>query len=307
MKQFSKIILFCLSLILVSCAEATVDSKMSQVNSTTDISQEDNKSTTDLNPTSTNQTLAKNSNKCQPVNVQPTENSSQTDDVNEMVKKPETREEFNAWLENIIGSVKVATLTERKFMDQYLGEGDFNGDGCGDVAIIVENIKNKSDVVSMENFASGTTVQNLNSKTIYKGSDKTKLPFSKEFASQLKPKQNIAIVVVFGGQDSWSWKYNAPGREFLLYDSIFTPSKVSGHETGMTLFSAVNKAKPEEDDDDLIYRFPENAVGDCVYTATQTNRKKVEFSELSNKFLICYDGTDFFDKKLPDSKSYPEL
>ena len=166
-----------------------------------------------------------------------------------------------------------------------------NGDGCQDIAVIVQGVKDKSGTISMENFAVGTTLQNLNSKAV---------------AEQLKPKQDIALAIVFGGHQGWSWKHNASGRIFLLYDSIFKPAKTAKYGLSSSIFDVIEKNKPAEDDEDLIYGFPPNAVGDCVYTATQIKRKKVEFSELNNKFLICFDGKLFFEKNLPDSKSYPD-
>lgn len=293
MKRFSIIILISVSFTFAACKDAIVDSKTAEVSVN-----HNEKVTAKAKPTlspgekSTNEI----SDKCQAKN-----------DVDEKISMPESREEFNDWLSNVIGSVQVATLANREFISEYYWEGDLNADGCKDVAILVQGTEDKSGAVSMENFVDGTTVQNLRSKAIYKGGDTAKLPFSSTFARQIKPQQKTAVAIVFGGQNGWSWKNNVAGREFLLYDSVFEPAKVSGYEATSLLFSVVNKAKPEEDYDDLIDRFPSNAVSDCIYTATEMKRKKNEFSELSNKFLICYDGNVFFNRKLPDSKSYPEL
>lgn len=297
-----------MSFMLAACADEVARGKTAEVSSKVNASEQELQGKPNLTPTSTpkGKSSTINAGQCQLENVSSGESVSQNVDADEMIATPDSREAFDDWLKDVIGSVQVATLANRKFINEYYWQGDLNDDGCQDVAVIVQGAKNKSGAISMENFAAGTTVQNLRAKVIYKGGDTAKLPFSKAFAAQIKPKQEIAVAIVFGGQKGWSWRYNAAGREFLLYDSIFKPSKVSGYEASSTLFSVVRKDKPEEDDNDLLYRFPENAVGDCIYTATQIKRKKVEFSELSNKFLICFDGEFFFDKKLPDSKFYPE-
>lgn len=305
MKQFSIIILLGMSFILAACADKVARSQTAKVTSKVNTSEENTQLKSNPTPTPKGNSSTENAGKCQPKNVSSSEGDSQNFDVDETILTPDSRKAFDDWLHNIFGAVQVATLANRKFINEYYWEGDLNADGCRDVAIIVQGSKDKSGVVSTENFATGTTVQNLRSKAIFKGGDAAKIPFSKAFALQIKPKQEIAVAIVFGGEKGWSWKHNAAGREFLLYDSIFKPSQVLDYEATSTQFSIVNRDKPEEDDD-LLYRFPANAVGDCIYTATQIKRKKVKFSELSNKFLICFDGKFFFNKKLPDSKSYPE-
>ena len=306
MKQISIIILLGTSFILAACGDEVARSQTAKVNLKVNTSEENTQLKSNSMPNPKGNSLTETDGKCQPKNIPSSEGSSQSINVNETIPTPESREAFDDWLRDIFGAVQVATLANRKFINEYYWEGDLNADGCRDVAVIVQGFKDKTGLVSTENFATGTTVQNLRSKAIFKGGDTAKIPFSKAFALQIQPKQEIALAIVFGGKKGWSWKYNAPGREFLLYDSIFNPSQVLDYEAASMQFSIVNRNKPEEDDDDLLYRFPANAVGDCIYTATQIKRKKVKFSELSNKFLICFDGEFFFSKNLPDSKSYPD-
>lgn len=306
MKRFYTVILLGISFILTACADEVARSQTAKVISKVNANEENTRSKSNPTPTPKENSLTENAGKCQPKNAPSSEGASQNFDADETIPTPDSREAFDDWLRGIFGAVQVAALANRKFINEYYWEGDLNADGCRDVAVIVQGSKDKFGLVSTEKFAAGTTVQNLRSKAIFKGGDAAKLPFSKAFALQIKPKQEIAVAVVFGGEQGWSRKRNAAGREFLLFDSIFKPSQVLHYEDASTQFSIVNRDKPKEDDDDLRYRFPANAVGDCIYTATQIKRRKVKFSELSNKFLICFDGEIFFNEKLPDSKSYPE-
>lgn len=305
MKRFSVIILLGMSFILAACADKVARGKPAEVAANANAGEKNAQAEPNLTP-SKEKSSTENAGQCQPKNVLSSEEVSRNFDVNETILAPDSREAFDDWLKVIIGAVQVATLPNRKFINEYYWEGDINGDGCQDVAVLVQAVKEKSAINSTGSLAIGTTIQNLRSKAVFKGGDTVNFPFSKAFASQVKAKQEIAAAIVFGGQKGWSWKRNAAGREFLLYDAVFKPSKVSGLEASSTLFSIVRRDKPGEDADDLLYRFPENAAGDCIYTATLVKRKKAEFSELSNKSLICFDGEFFFDKKLPDSKSYPE-
>lgn len=304
MKQFFVIILFCVSFMFAACTNGKTAELSSKVNA------DEQKVETKPNPlfssTPKEENLTENARNCQPKNVSSIKDSPQIIEANETIPTPDNRDAFNSWLTGVIGSIQVAALPNRNFINEYYWEGDLNADGCRDVAILVEAAKDKSAVSSADDLAAGTTVQNLRSKAIFKGGDVANFPFSEEFALRIKPTQEIAIAIVFGGQKGWSWKRNVAGREFLIYDSVFKPFQTVDYETASTLFSIVEKNKPDEDDADLLDQFPPNAVGDCIYTAIQIKRKKVVFSELSNKFLICFDGKAFFSKKLPDSKSYPE-
>lgn len=290
---------------LAACADEVARSQTAKTNSK--VTANDHNTMVKLNstPTQNEKSSTENDGQCQPKHSASSEGDSPNFDVNETISKPDSREAFDAWLHDIFGAVQIATLVNRKFINECYWEGDLNADGCRDVAIIVQVSKDKSGITLTENFPIGTTLQNSRSNAIFKGGDAVNFPFSKTFALQMKPKQEIATAIVFGGERGWSWKHNAPGREFLLYDSIFKPSLISNYEASSTQFSIVRRNKPAEDDDDLLYRFPASAVGDCIYTATEIKRKNVKFSELSHKFLICFDGEFFFNKKLPDSKSYP--
>jgi len=306
MKQIALIILVCVSSVFISCADEAIDNNTVEISSKVNVNEKKLQTEPNLTPTPNEKSSTESIEKCQPKSNLAKATASQDTEINQTLPKPDSREAFNEWLKDLFGAVQVATLPNRKFINEYFWEGDLNGDGCEDVAIIVQGVKNNSGNISMESSAIGTSVQDLRSKIIFNGADKENVPSSKDLAVKIKPKEDIAIAIVFGGRNGWNRKQNAAGRKFLLYDSIFKPDKAANYEIGSTLFFIIRKDKPQEDDDDLLYLFPRNAVGDCIYTATQTKRKKVVFSEMTNRYLICFDGNAFFDKKLPDSKSYPE-
>jgi hypothetical protein len=280
MKRFAQIILLAVSFTFAACADKIVDGQTVSANSAKGNSGEKNTQASPKAILAEKQPSTEDSRKCQPENV----------GGEQPPAKLEDRGEIDDWLKNIVGAVHVATLADRQSIERYYAEGDFNADGCGDIVLIVQDVYAKSKAVSAEslNLKETTIIQNLGSK-----------------ARRVKSKQETGLLVVFGNRRDWDWKSDAGSRAFLLSDSISKPVENSAFEASATLFNVIRKNKPEEDDDDLLYRFPANAAGDCIYTAIQIKRRKSDFSELSSKFLICYDGEMFFNKKLPDSKSYP--
>ena len=245
--------------------------------------------------------------KCQPENVARNPGLIASENINEIVPKPETREQFNEWLSyGAIGSVQVAEMEGRKYVKDYYDEGDFNGDGCVDVAVIVQGVADKTGEKTLEQAGVEVTLENLRTGAVFQGGDVKKLPFSPKFKLQIEPQQKIAIAVVLGGEKGWSWKNGGEGRTFLLYDSIYQTPKTKDMTDVSTVFGVIEKNKPNEDYDDLLYLFPPNAKGDCLHTELEIQRKNVKYVDATKRNLICYDGKNFFAKSLPDAKLYPE-
>ncbi len=245
--------------------------------------------------------------KCQPENVPRSLGLIESADMNEIVPKPEDREQFNEWLSyGAIGSVEIAEMQGRKYIKDYYGEGDFNGDGCLDVAVIVQGVEDKTGKKTLEQTGVDVTVKNLRTGAVFQGGDIKKLPFTPKFEAQIKPQQEIALAVVLGGEKGWSWKNGGRGRTFLLYDSIYQMPKSKNMTDVSTVFGVIEKSKPDEDYDDLLYLFPPNAEGDCIHTELEIKRKGADYVDARKRNLICYNGKDFFAKSLPDTKLYPE-
>lgn len=245
--------------------------------------------------------------KCQPENVPRNPGLIDSENINAIVPKPETEEQFNEWLSyGAIGSVRVAEMDGRKYIKDYYAEGDFNGDGCRDVAVIVQGAADKTGEKTFEQVGVEVTLENLRTGAIFQGGDVKKLPFSPKFEAQIKPQQKTAIAVVLGGEKGWSWKNGGIGRTFLLYDALYQTPKTKDMTDVSTVFGVVEKSKPKEDYDDLLYLFPPNAKGDCIHTELEIQRKGIEYVDASKRNLICYDGNKFFAKTLPDTKLYPE-
>ncbi len=242
---------------------------------------------------------------CQPSEVPLGLGVSENTNMSEVLPEPKTREEFDEWL-SFSGGLKLAQLKDRNEIRQYFDEGDFNNDGCRDIALIVEGKEGKTGEKDLENNSVEITVQNLRTNTVFEGGDVKKLPFPPKFEAQIKPQQKIALFVVIGGENSWSWKHGGRRRTFLLYDSIYQTPKTKDMTDLSTVFGVIEKSKPNQDYDDLLYLFPPNAKGDCIHTELEIQKKGVEYVDASKRNLICFDGRNFFAKSLPNAKLYPE-
>ncbi len=241
---------------------------------------------------------------CQPSKVPLSQGLPDNADMNELSAKPKTKSEFNEWLS--FGSLQLAEIKDKNNLEQYVHEGDFNGDGCRDAAVIVQGLEGKTGEKDLENFSVDLTVENLRTGAVFQGGDVKKLPFTPKLEARIKPQQKIALLIVLGGEKGWSWKYGGAGRTFLLYDSIYQMQKNKDTTDISTVFGVIEKNKPEEDDDDLLHLFPPNAKGDCIHTELEVQRKGAGYIEASRRNLICFDGRNFFAKSLPNVKLYPE-
>jgi len=241
---------------------------------------------------------------CQPSKVPLSAGLPDNANINELLAKPKTKSEFNEWLS--FGSLQLAEIEDKNNLEQYIYEGDFNGDDCPDIAVIVQGLEGKTGEKKLENFSVDLTVKNLRTGAVFQGGDVKSLPFPPKFEAQIKPQQKIALLVVLGGEKGWSWKYGGIGRTFLLFDSIYQTQKTKAIADVSTVFGVIEKNKPEEDDDDLLHLFPPNAKGDCIHTELEIQRKGVEYVDATKRNLICFDGKNFFTKPLPNTKLYPE-
>lgn len=256
------------------------------------------------NSNSKNGSLKSVPNQCVTDNIARPKDAADNINVNELVQKPSTIEEFNEWLP--FNNLQIARFKGKKDLGDYFRDGDFNGDGCWDIAMIVQGTEDKNGKVSMENFSVVTTVQNLRTGAVFQSGDVEKLPLSPSFASRIKPQQPIAVAVVLGGKDGWSWKYGGAGRTFLLYDSIYQGGKTKNVKEVTTVFGIVDKKQLDENEEDLLAQFPKEAAGACLITELDTSFSNLEYSIVSKRNFICFDGKKFFAKALPDTRSYPE-
>jgi hypothetical protein len=243
--------------------------------------------------------------KCQPSEVPSGSGASENTNMSEILPEPKTREEFDEWL-SFSGGLQLAQLKDRSEIRQYFDGGDFNNDGCQDIVLIVEGKEGNTGKKDLENNSVEITVKNLRTNAVFEGGDVKKLPFAPQFEAQIKPQQKIALLVVLGGEKGWSWKHGGRGRTFILYDSIYQTTKTKDITDVSTVFGVIEKNKPNEDYDDLLYLFPPNARGDCIHTELEIQRKGVEYVDATKRNLICFNGKNFFAKNLPDTKLYPE-
>ncbi len=289
--------------------EAFADNEQSSNNSTVKIKKNDENSNLEkaqkvTSSNNKNSSLKPKSNQCTTDNIARPKDAADNIDVNELAQKPSTVDEFNEWLP--FNNLRIARLKGKKDLGDYFREGDFNGDGCRDIAMIVQGTEDENGKLSIENFSVVNNVQNLRTKAIFQSGDIEKLPLSPILASRIKPQQPIAVAVVLGGKNGWSWKYGGADRTFLLYDSIYQDGKAKNVKEARTVFGIVDKKQLGENEEDLSAQFPKEAAGDCLITELETSFSNLEYSIVSRRNLICFDGKKFFAKLLPDTKSYPE-
>lgn len=230
---------------------------------------------------------------------------SENINVNEQSPMPETAEEFNRWLADLVGSQLVL---DGRFLDISI-VGDFNGDGCNDVAVPVMPDKNY-EVVSHPDDPNAKARTNRNFKEYLANfvpcgiylvnlqNDASELTCSKEnlekqndFAKQFSTQSETAILIVHGGKKGWSWKVNADGRTALLLN-IWNgqPSKEQANAIDFNIVS--HGYKYDE------YALPKTAKGDGIYLGLNSSASKRDKNKSAAGKLIYFDGKIYRAAKL---------
>lgn len=206
-------------------------------------------------------------------------------------------DKLNVWLKENYGPSQLANRPERKFAKEFYVEADFNSDGCRDAAILIERISDDQTKLN-ENVS----VISFDSQRIDGKSDTSKAA---------KKNGRLSLAIVFGDMSGWSTKFESNGKNakqfFLLENIVTNPARTASEEKTSVVFGIVSKAKPSEDDSDLISLIPKTASGDCIYTAVQSMRQKQKFVAVSDRGLICFESDKFRQSPLPETKLYPNL
>jgi hypothetical protein len=232
---------------------------------------------------------------------------SENININEQSPMPQTAEEFNQWLSDLLGS---QIVLDRRFADISV-VGDFNGDGCNDVAVPVTP-DTDYEVVSRPDDprAKARTNRNFNEYLANFGScnlylinlqnNASELTCSREtqgnqndFAKQFSTQSSTAILIVYGGKKGWSWKANADGRTALLLN--VWSSQIPKTDSNTIEFNIVSHGYKYDE-----YALPKTANGDGIYIGLSSSLAKSDKNNLTKRRLIYFNGNNYQLKELPD-------
>lgn len=215
---------------------------------------------------------------CQPAKVPVSDGLPKDANMNEALAKDTSVNGLNKILENMAGDFAVDT--EQK---PYFFEGDFNGDGCQDIAIIVGATDSyHSDVKDINQAASNTNVDAVKTN-LRTGATLMPEEVKKRGAvmpKNLKSESDRALVIIHGGEKSWNWKYGGEGRIYLLLDSVIT-EKDCGGCAGSLISKTSNKNGAE--------CFPKTAKGEGIFMGGEEGGKLIYFDGKQYKWTQCGD------------------
>ncbi len=214
---------------------------------------------------------------CQPVKVPLSDGLPKNADMDEVLPKDDSVEGLNNLLKNLVGDFAVDT--EQK---PYLFKGDFNGDGCRDIALIVGATDSYHDVKNIDQAASNANVDavkiNLRTSAVLLPEQVKKreaiLP------QNLKSESDRAFVIIHGGEKGWNWKYGGEGRIYLLLDAVITEKDCGG--CGSSLISRTSNKNGSE-------CFPKSAKGEGIFTGGEEGGKLIYFDGNRYKWTQCGD------------------
>ena len=214
---------------------------------------------------------------CQPEKVPLSDRLPKNANMDEVLPEDTSVEGLNNLLKNLVGDFAVDT--EQK---SYFFEGDFNGDGCQDIAIIVGATDSYRNVKNINQAASNTNVDVIE-KNLRTGATLMPEEVKKRGAilpQNLKSESDRAFVIVYGGGKGWNWKYSGEGRIYLLLDSVITEKDCAGCAS-----SLVSRTSNKNGSD----CFPKSAKGEGIFTGGEEGGKLIYFNGKSFTWTQCGD------------------
>lgn len=210
----------------------------------------------------------------------------------DQLNRPDSIESLNTWVIKTFGSVEVAKTPAREFADMYFHEADINGDGCQDAAILVKSINDVS--------ASASGVKRISFADLEKNGKKGKGSFEKG--------SRLSLAVIFGVENGWfennDQVQHSESTIFILEDAVTTTVINQKNSKSALIFLTVSP-NSSRDYDDLIPFIPKTAKGACTVTYVSTKSTKQKFASVEHRLMTCFDGSDFTQEKLPNTKLYP--
>jgi hypothetical protein len=229
---------------------------------------------------------------CQPDNIKRPEGVPENIDLNALGPKPTNLKEFQEWIGNLLGSqIRVS----EKFKNFFV-EGDFNGDGCQDVAVIIEpdteyNVISRPDDPNTKprtnrNFneyinsfiSCETQVTNLLTNfAAYPCQDRNA-------TKKLTTTSPFALLIVNGGLQGWHWEVDGKGRTHILLNAF---PRVGGKEKliELSLFKKTVDSKKT--------KLPQNMAGDGIYIQLASTVKPIDLKSLINRRIVYFNGQQY--------------
>ena len=200
--------------------------------------------------------------------------NSQPEKTAELLPNDKSVAGLNQMISNLVGDFVVDESRKIIF------EGDFNGDGCQDIALIV--FASDADNKTINDAASNTNIavikQNLRTKA--KLLPQTRKEHGSIFPAAMKSQSDRALIVITGNKSGWNWKHGIEGKVFLLLDSVFTVKDCPDCHT-----EAVSRNSRKQGYD----CFPKNSKGDGIFTGGEGAGKLIYFNGKSFAWTQCGD------------------
>lgn len=287
-KIITLFLLAALSILVLSCGNAKSNDYIEPKNQSSSgkseivANKEINKENSVVNKTSENRNIqteiSDNYKVCKSAKVTVSDGLPKDTNMDEVLPKDTSVEGLNNLLKNLVGDF-VADAGQKPC---FFG-GDFNGDGCQDIAIIAGATDSyHSDVKDINQAASNANVDAVKTN-LRTGATLMPEEVKKRGAimpQNLKSESDRALVVIHGGEKSWNWKYGGEGRIYLLLDSVIT-EKDCGGCAGSLISKTSNKNGAE--------CFPKSAKGEGIFMGGEEGGKLIYFDGKKYKWIQCGD------------------
>lgn len=230
---------------------------------------------------------------CQPASVPRTPGLASQFDMNELAPYPASVTETNDLLRNLFGDFEVETRYKRLHE-----EGDFNGDECGDIAVIVRLDKDHPNFIQSFADAAGNAPVDVTITNLRTGASVAPAGSEKRVAglpADLRPQTALALAIIHGAPDRQIWAHGGAGRVFLLLDSVYEPT---GKNNLISDVVPLNR-KEESAKEPSVRKIPAEAKGDAILVWRYIKSPGPQ-PHPGDRKAIYFNGTNYAVKSLPD-------
>lgn len=234
--------------------------------------------------------------KCQPENVPRPAGVGPQIDMNAVEARTTGASDLNEVLRNLFGDYEVDDGYDPPFI-----EGDFNGDDCGDIAVVVRHTDKYHDVRDLNQAVSNAHAE-LTITNARTGATLTPEENARRAAvlpANVRPREPRALAVIHGGPNGWAWKAGGAGRLFLVLDAVPRPVQPGGARS--EFYKLEREGGGEEP---RAEELPAAAKGDGIYVA-ESARVAGDRHLYRNRAAVYFDGSKYTAAKLPDLAPKP--